>query len=59
MRVGKNKANYAKTKGGILLDDYGKNCKEWIASGKGKSIKVIKPLIEHIGEIYPDGWFEW
>ena len=59
MRVGKNKADYAKTKGGILLDDYGKNCKEWIASGKGKSIKVIKPLIEYIGEIYPDGWFEW
>ena len=59
MRVGQNKADFMKTKTGILLDDYGKNCREWIASGKGKSIKVIKPLIEHIGEIFADGWFEW
>ena len=36
-----------------------KNCQEWIASGKGQSIKVVKPLIEYIGEILPDGWFEW
>ena len=59
MRVGQNKADFIKTKTGILLDDYGKNCREWIASGKGKSIKVVKPLIEHIGEIFADGWFEW
>ena len=59
MRVGQNKADFIKTETGILLDDYGKNCREWIASGKGKSIKVIKPLIEHIGEIFADGRFEW
>ena len=59
MRVGQNKADFIKTETGILLDDYGKNCREWIASGKGKSIKVVKPLIEHIGEIFADGWFEW
>ena len=59
MRVGQNKADFIKTKTGILLDDYGKNCREWIASGKGKSIKVVKPLIEHIGEIFADGCFEW
>ena len=59
MRVGQNKADFMKTKTGILLDDYGKNCREWIASGKGKSIKVVKPLIEHIGEIFADGCFEW
>ena len=59
MRVGQNKADFIKTKSGILLDDYGKNCKEWIASGKGKSIKVVRPLIEHIGEIFADGRFEW
>lgn len=59
MRVGQNKADFMKTETGILLDDYGKNCREWIASGKGKSIKVVKPLIEHIGEIFADGCFEW
>lgn len=59
MRVGQNKADFMKTKTGILLDDYGKNCREWIASGKGKSIKVVRPLIEHIKEIFADGWFEW
>ena len=59
MRVGQNKADFIKTETGILLDDYGKNCREWIASGKGKSIKVVKPLIEHIGEIFVDGKFEW
>lgn len=59
MRVGQNKANFIKTESGILLDDYGKNCQEWIESGKGQSIKVVKPLIEYIGEILPDGWFEW
>ena len=59
MRVGQNKADIMKTETGILLDDYGKNCREWIASGKGKSIKVVKPLIEHIKEIFADGWFEW
>lgn len=59
MRVGQNKADFIKTESGVLLDDYGKNCQEWTASGKGKSIKVVKPLIEHIGEIFPDGWFEW
>ena len=59
MRVGQNKADFIKTENGVLLDDYGKNCQEWTASGKGKSIKIVKPLIEHIGEIFPDGWFEW
>ena len=59
MRVGQNKADFIKTETGILLDDYGKNCREWIASGKGKSIKVVKPLIEHIKEIFADGRFEW
>lgn len=59
MRIGQNKADFIKTETGILLDDYGKNCREWIASGKGKSIKVVRPLIEHIGEIFADGWFEW
>ena len=29
MRNGQNKHDFIKTKTGILLDDYGKNCREW------------------------------
>ena len=32
-RNGENKADYMKTKKGILFDDYGKNCREWQAKG--------------------------
>ena len=59
MRIGQNKADFIKTEKGVLLDDYGKNCKQWVESGKGKSIKIVKPLIQHIGEIFPLEWFEW
>lgn len=47
MRCGKNKAHYMKTADGILLDDYGKNCKEWEANGNF-AIQVKRRLIEEI-----------
>lgn len=49
MRNGKNKADYMKTKKGILLDDYGKNCEQWRERGN-VAIQVKKPLLEHFHE---------
>ena len=40
MRCGENKHNYVKTKKGILLDDYGKNCREWEEHKGFRAIKV-------------------
>ena len=39
----KRKVDYMK-KNGILLDDYGKNCREWNTKKDNFSIKVVKPL---------------
>ena len=43
MRVGQNKADFAKTKSGILLDDWGKNCEQWNASGPRRESRRISP----------------
>lgn len=53
MRNGKSKVNYMKTKNGILLDDYGKNCKEWLSKKGNNSIKITKTLFEHFNEFLP------
>lgn len=49
MRNGKNKADFMKTKKGVLLDDYGKNCEQWRERGN-KAIQVKKTLLEHLNE---------
>lgn len=42
MRNGENKADYMRTKSGILLDDYGKNCTQWCARNFGcnRAVKI-------------------
>lgn len=50
MRNGQNKADYIKTERGILLDDYGKNCKQWRERGM-VAIKIENSLISHLVEI--------
>jgi 5'(3')-deoxyribonucleotidase len=43
-RLGEVKANYVEDiKNSLLFDDYGKNCREWVASG-GQAIKVKERL---------------
>jgi 5'(3')-deoxyribonucleotidase len=49
MRNGKNKADFMKTKKGVLLDDYGKNCEQWRERGN-KAIQIKKTLSEHLNE---------
>lgn len=49
MRVGENKADFMKTKNGVLLDDYGKNCNQWRERGH-QAVKVERPLQEHFHE---------
>lgn len=49
MRVGENKADFMKTKNGVLLDDYGKNCNQWRERGN-QAVKIEKPLQEHFHE---------
>lgn len=45
MRVGQNKADFAKTKTGILLDDWSKNCEQWEASGReSRRISPTTPI---------------
>lgn len=58
MRCGKNKADYIKTADGILLDDWGKNVRQWEEKGH-KAIKIEKPLIEYMSQILPLDLFEW
>lgn len=48
-RNGQNKADFMKTKKGVLLDDYGKNCNQWRERGN-TSIQVKRPLQEHFHE---------
>ena len=50
MRCGKNKADYIKNERGILLDDYGRNCRQWRERGM-IAIKIEKRLIQHLAEI--------
>ena len=41
MRCGENKLNYIKTPDGILLDDYGKNRREWVdGNPNNKAVKI-------------------
>lgn len=41
MRCGENKLNYIKTADGILLDDYGKNRREWVdGNPNNKAVKI-------------------
>lgn len=47
MRCGKNKADYMKTADGILLDDYGKNCRQWRERGN-LAIQIKDRLIKEI-----------
>lgn len=47
MRCGKNKADFMKTKRGILLDDYGKNCRQWQERGN-LAIQIKDRLIKEI-----------
>lgn len=54
VRHGKSKVDYMKTENGILLDDYGKNCKEWESKKGNQAIKVEKPLKEHFHEFTTD-----
>lgn len=49
LRTGENKADHMKTKKGILLDDYGKNCELWREKGN-QAVKITKPLQEHFNE---------
>lgn len=51
VRDGKRKVDYMKTENGILLDDYGKNCREWNTKKDNFSIKVVKPLEEYYNEL--------
>lgn len=41
MRNGQKKIDFAKTKKGILFDDYGKNCREWEINPNYKAVKVV------------------
>lgn len=50
MRNGKKKVDYMKTETGVLLDDYGKNCREWLEKKGNKSIKVEKDLATYFQE---------
>lgn len=52
MRSGQNKADFMKTKKGILLDDYGKNCQQWRERGN-IAIKIEKPLLEYFHKFVP------
>lgn len=41
MRNGQNKAEFMKTAHGILLDDYGRNCREWLeAVPQNRAVKI-------------------
>ena len=57
-RVGDNKADYMKTKQGILLDDYGKNCEQWRERGN-IAVQVSKPLEEHFNEFLIMKHLDW
>ena len=46
-RNGDNKAFFRKTEQGILLDDYGRNCREWRADGN-KAIKIEGRLVDYV-----------
>lgn len=57
-RLGKNKADYMKTKHGVLLDDYGKNCELWRERGN-KAIRVTRELQEHFHEFLKMEWLDY
>lgn len=41
VRLGSNKAHFMPTDNGILFDDYGKNCREWVGAKDGnRAVKV-------------------
>lgn len=51
MRNGKRKVDYMRTFNGVLFDDYGKNCIEWLTREGNKAFKVEKPLIVYVNEL--------
>lgn len=57
-RNGQNKADFMKTKKGVLLDDYGKNCEQWRARGN-TAIKVTKELQCHFHEFMDMQYLDW
>lgn len=58
MRNGQNKADFMKTKKGILLDDYGKNCEQWRERGN-IAIQVKKPIQEYFNEFLPMEYLDY
>jgi 5'(3')-deoxyribonucleotidase len=40
MRNGERKVDYMKTADGLLFDDYGKNCREWLTKTNNQTIQV-------------------
>ena len=40
MRNGQKKIDFVKTKSGILLDDYGRNCREWVINPNYQAFQV-------------------
>lgn len=42
MRNGQNKADFMRTESGVLLDDYGHNCRQWCAHnfGHNRAVKI-------------------
>lgn len=54
MRNGKRKVDYMKTPDGLLIDDYGKNCEEWLTNPFNITIKIksdgdIKTMLRGLG----------
>ena len=54
MRNGKRKVDYMKTPDGLLIDDYGKNCEEWLTNVDNITIKIksdgdIKTMLKGLG----------
>ena len=54
MRNGERKVDYMKTSDGLLIDDYGKNCEEWLTNVDNMTIKVkadgdIKSMLRGLG----------
>ena len=47
-----------KTKKGVLLDDYGKNCNQWRERGN-VAIQVKRPLQEHFHEFMVMQYLDW
>lgn len=40
MRNGQKKVDFMRTKKGVLLDDYGRNCQEWLEKPNNVAVKI-------------------